>query len=138
MKYALGINLGLRTCCAPPTESSVFSSAPADTTPPAVEIVGGDHDSINAEVLTYEDGGTVFWMLTESSSPPDAAGIIAGVHPLYIAHGSINAPTAGTQSVSVNSLTPETTYWLYAIHQDAALNNSDVASDDDTTLPDPS
>lgn len=114
------------------TSKLLFRSSVSDTTPPAtpvVEIMMMYPDAINADVFTYEDGGTVFWMSTDDPSPPDAAGIIDGMHSNYVAHGLINCGTAGTQPVIVNALTPETNYWLWAVHRDAALNISEVAYD---------
>jgi hypothetical protein len=122
------------------TSKLLFRSSVSDTTPPAtpvVEIVMMYYDSLNAEVLTYEDGGTVYWMLVDGAGPADAAGIIDGMHSNYVAHGSINFSTAGIQSVVVNSLSPETTYWLGAVHRDAALNSSEVAYDSAATPPAP-
>lgn len=112
----------------------------ADTTPPAtplVEIVMMFYNRINAEVFTYEDGGTVYWMLTTSYEQPSAENIISGTDLAYVACGSIHVTSAGTQSISDYSLSPETTYWLWAVHRDAALNISAVAYDNDITPPAP-
>jgi hypothetical protein len=87
-------------------------------------------------VTTDEGNGTLYWVVTTSSTPPSAAQVKAGQD-----HASAAAPDSGSQAVSgtgvqnasANGLTPSTAYFAHFMHEDAATNQSSVASGDGFT-----
>lgn len=85
-----------------------------------------------ASVSTDEGNGTLYCVVTTSSTSPSAAQIKAGNDHTGSA-AAFDASQAvsgtGTQNVSVTGLSPSTTYYAHFVQDDAAANESNVASD---------
>jgi hypothetical protein len=87
-------------------------------------------------VSTTGTDGTLYFVVTTSSTPPSAAQVKAGQD-----HASAAAPDSGSQAVSGSGvqnafgtgLTPSTAYFAHFMHEDAATNQSNVASGDGFT-----
>lgn len=82
-------------------------------------------------VTTDEGNGTLYGVLTLNSTPPSKAQIKAGQNAVGAAAAySFNQSVSGTgaQTKSATGLTGSTTYFAYYMHEDAATNQSNVAS----------
>lgn len=85
-----------------------------------------------ASVSTDEGNGTLYCVVTTSSTSPSAAQIKAGNDHTGSA-AAFDASQAvsgtGTQNVNATGLSPSTTYYAHFVQDDAAANESNVASD---------
>jgi hypothetical protein len=83
-------------------------------------------------VDTNEGNGTLYWVISTSSSAPSKAQVKAGqMHTGAAAadSGSQAVSGTGTQTISGESgLTASTTYYAHFMHEDSSANQSDVAS----------
>lgn len=117
-------------------------TAPVLTSP---DFVATGSTTGTASVSTDEGNGTLYCVVTTSSTSPSAAQIKAGQDhtgsAAVFAAGSGSGQAvsgAGTQNVSVTGLTASTTYYAHFVHDDAAANESNVATDatgDTTSAP---
>ena len=90
-------------------------------------------------VSTNEATGTLYWVVSTSATPPTATQVKAGqIHTgaAATASGSQAVSGTGVQNVSGSGLTSETTYYIHYMHEDAATNQSTVASGDGLTTAD--
>lgn len=119
-----------------------------DTTAPTLSGASGTKTgatSATGSVTTDEGNGTLYAVSTTSATAPSAAQVKAGQ-----THTGATAPWAGSQAVSstgsksvtVTGLSASTTYYLHYMHEDAAANQSTVATSSgfttdtpDTTAP---
>jgi hypothetical protein len=72
-------------------------------------------------VTTDTDSGTIYWVLTTSTTPPSVAAIKAGTGD---AAGTIEVISVGTQSVTFNRPAPGT-YYPHFVHTNSGVD-SDV------------
>ncbi len=84
-------------------------------------------------VDTTESNGTLYWVVTTSSTPPTAAQIIAGKDNSGVtaaASGTQAIATSGTKTVLVTGLTAATAYTAHFVHHEAGPGflNSNVSS----------
>lgn len=89
-------------------------------------------------VDTNEANGTLYWVVTTSTTSPSAAQVKAGQDHLgaaAAASGSQSVSSTGTQNLSPapSSLAATTTYYTHFMHEDAAGNQSTVSSADGFT-----
>lgn len=82
-------------------------------------------------VTTDNAGGTLYYVVTTSATPPTKAQVKAGED-----HASTAATFAGSQAISstgaktdtATGLSPNTAYYAYFMHEDAAANQSSVSA----------
>jgi hypothetical protein len=95
-------------------------------------------------VTTDSDDGTLYAVVTTSSTAPSAAQVKLGQNHLGAAATFADdqvITTTGTKSFDATGLTLEVTYYTYFMHEDAATNQSTVSAADaftttlDTTAP---
>jgi hypothetical protein len=105
---------------------------PADTTPPTLTSPTGTGGVLtcSGSVSTDEDNGTLYAVVTASSTAPTAAQVKAGQDhtgsaALRVVSQAVSA--TGTQTIASGSVTAGTRYWHY-MHEDAAGNQSAVVS----------
>lgn len=103
-------------------------TAPTLSSPTAVET---SDTTADLGVDTNEGNGTLYWVVTQSSTGPSAAQVKAGQDHTGSAaddSGSQAVSGTGTQAISggATGLTAETTYYAHFMHEDAATNQSDV------------
>jgi hypothetical protein len=84
-------------------------------------------------VTTDEGNGTLYFVVTASATPPSAAQVKAGQNNAGAAavdSGSQSVTGTGAQSITggFSGLTAATNYYAYYMHEDAATNQSTVAS----------
>lgn len=82
-------------------------------------------------VSTDENNGTLYWVVSESATPPSVAQIQAGNDSTGSAaadSGSQAVSATGTQNINATGLSAGTTYYAYFQHTDAASNDSTVAA----------
>lgn len=116
------------------------TTAPTLTNPTGTATGGSTADG---SVDTDEGNGTLYWVVTESSTSPSVSQIQNGQNAsgtTAAASGNQAVSATGTQNVSASGLTSETTYWFHFQHQDDAGNDSSVATSssfttDDVTAP---
>lgn len=105
--------------------------AAPDTTPPTVYgLIASPTgtDSLDIDFATTDGNGTAYWFVSTSATPPSATDLIAGTG--SVAYGSVAVSASGLQAtILVSGLTPETVYYVYVMHDDAATNRSDIVSD---------
>lgn len=109
-----------------PTLSSPTTSAVAATT-------------ATATVTTNEGNGTLYCVVTGSATAPSAAHVKLGQDHTGSAAtyaGNQAVSTTGAKNFSVTGLTGETTYYAHFMHEDAATNQSTVASTSSFTTTD--
>lgn len=139
-------NIPTATTVSGKTESSSLNGdfygfsmalAPAgggDTTPPTLSSgVGTATGSTTATVgaTTDEANGTMYAIVSTSSTPPSSTQIQAGQTNTGSAapwSGNQAITTTGAKTFSATGLTASTTYYPYVQHKDAAGNNSTVLS----------
>ena len=117
-----------------------------DVTAPTLS--GASDDAASATtaslgVSTNEANGTLYWVVSSSATPPSAAQVKAGqMHTgaAAAASGSQAVSATGVQVATATGLVAATTYYGHLMHEDAAANQSSVASGDGftTTVFDPS
>lgn len=117
-----GLGLGCRGRGAPdlaaPTLSSPLDAANGDT-------------AMTGSVSTDEAGGTLYWFISTSATPPSAANLKAAVG--AVAAGSQAVSGTGVQNIADSGLTASTAYYTHFLHRDAAGNDSAIASADGFT-----
>jgi hypothetical protein len=114
---------GFTTDAVPDTTAPILS-APVDDN-------AGETDAA-LTVDTDEGNGTLYWVISTSSSAPSKAQVKAGqMHTGAAAadSGSQAVSGTGTQTITGESgLTAETTYYAHFMHEDSSTNQSDVVS----------
>lgn len=107
-------------------------SAPSDTTAPTLTSPSGTGGALtcSGSVSTNEANGTLYAVVTASSTAPSAAQVKAGqdhtsAAALRVVSQSVSA--TGTQTIGSGSVTAGTRYWHF-MHEDAAANQSTVVS----------
>ena len=84
-------------------------------------------------VVTDQSTGTLYWVITDSATPPSVAQIKAGQNHLGAAAidaGSQAVSGLGTQDVSSSGLTEETSgYYAYFVHTTGSGDSNVAASD---------
>ena len=87
--------------------------------------------SADISVSTDEGNGTLYWVVTTSASAPSGPQIQAGqdhTGSAAAASGNQAVSATGVQNVTATGLTTETTYYAHFQQEDAAANDSTVAS----------
>ena len=82
-------------------------------------------------VDTNEGSGTLYWVLSSAVTTPSAAQVKLGhdhTGGAALDSGTAAVSVVGTQTVAVTGLTASTTYYAHFMHEDAATNQSTVAS----------
>jgi hypothetical protein len=125
----LGIALGLRR------RGQLGEAVPPDTTAPTLSSptdTADGSDGATLAVTTDEAGGTLYWFVSTSATPPSAANLKAGTG--AVAYGDETVTGTGVQNVAVPSgLTASTAYYSYFLHRDAAGNDSSISAADGFT-----
>ena len=101
-----------------------FLTSPTDTASTTSDSEGA------LSVTTDEANGTLYWVVTTSTTPPSAAQVKAGQdHTGAAATFSANDAigSTGVKNKTATGLTGGTNYWAYMMHEDAAANQSNVA-----------
>ena len=89
------------------------------------------HSASTASVVTNEANGTLYWVVSTSSTAPSAAQVKAGethTSASATASGSQAVTMTGTQAMAPSGLAPSTAYFTHFMHEDAAGNPSTVAT----------
>jgi hypothetical protein len=115
---------------------SHWAESQADVTAPVLSNPSGIKTGQTTAALavdTDEGNGTLYWVVTTSSTPPSGAQVAAGqdhTGAAAVDSGSQAVNATGTQNVAggASGLTAATEYWAHFVQDDAALNQSDVAS----------
>lgn len=92
----------------------------------------------SGSVSTDEGNGTLYAVITTSSTAPSVAQIQAGQNHLGAAAswaGSQVVSSTGSKTISPTGLTHSTTYWAHFQHRDAASNDSAVVTSASFTTP---
>jgi hypothetical protein len=111
--------------------------AAADTTPP---VLSGPYDDALSTttgaggVSSNEIGGTIYFYLNNSATPPSAANLKACVGGAYCENRSVDI--VGTHTYNATGLTEGTAYYSHFLHRDAAGNDSAIATADGFTTVD--
>jgi len=82
-------------------------------------------------VSTNEDDGTLYWVVTTSSTAPTEAQVKLGQDNSSVAataSGNQSVSGTGTQNITPNGLTATTAYTTHFMHEDAAANQSFVST----------
>lgn len=123
-------------------DSTVATDATGDTTDPAPDVtaptlsspafVATAETTGTASVSTDEDNGTLYTVVTTSSTSPSVAQVKAGQDhtgsaAMFDTSQAVSA--TGSQNVPVTGLTGGTAYYAHFVHTDAAANDSTVATD---------
>jgi len=118
----------------PPRPSFIIYGSPSDTTAPSLSsplgVVSGA-TTATGYVDTNEANGTLYWVVTQSATPPSVAQVQAGQNHLGAAaddSGNQAVTTTGTQTVSSTGLTTGVTYYFHFQQQDTATNDSTVVT----------
>lgn len=115
---------------------AAFKEAASDSTPPTLSSPTGTKTGSttgSGSVSTDEGNGTLYWVVTTSATAPSVAQVQAGQDHTGAAaadSGSQAVSGTGVQNVSggFTGLSPSTTYYAHYQHQDAATNDSTVAT----------
>lgn len=107
-----------------------------DTTPPELSLMTDNANGVTAGYLsasTDEDNGTIYWVVTTSSTTPTTSQVAAGQDHTGAAAVWASSQLVTTTGVQVatpapSGLTGSTTYYGHAMHEDAANNRSLVKS----------
>lgn len=108
----------------------------SDFTAPTLSDAAGAQDatdttSANISVSTNEANGTLYWVTTSHGTPPTAEQVIAGQTSTGGAtslSGNVAITTTGTQSINTGSGAGSGQTFVHFAQQDAAGNNSNVAT----------
>lgn len=109
-------------------------SAVSDETAPTLTSPSGAQTgatTADLSVSTDEGNGTLYWVVTESSTSPSVAQVQDGEDHTGAAgadSGSQAVSTTGTQTAGATGLTAETTYYAHFQNTDAASNDSTVVT----------
>lgn len=114
---------------------SQFTTTSSDTTAPTLSNPTASEDGTDGysgSVDTDEGNGTLYHVVTQSSTAPTAAEVKAGqddTGSAADASGNQAVSASGTQNVGQTGvLSSGTQYWIHYMHEDAAGNQSAVAS----------
>lgn len=124
------------------TSSSFTTDSGSDTTAPTLTNPTGttvNASSADGSVDTDEANGTLYWVVTGSSTKPSVAQIQAGQDHNGTAaaeSGNQAVSATGTQNVSATGLTAGATRYFHFQHQDDAANDSGVTTSASFTLND--
>ena len=115
--------------------SSVDSTAPTLSNP--LDAANGA-TAATGSVVTDEANGTLYWVVSTSATAPTAAQVKAGndhTGSAAAADGSQSVTGTGTQTITPapSGLSGSTAYTIHFMHEDAAGNQSGVASGDGFT-----
>lgn len=105
---------------APDTTAPTLTSATASAT---------GASTADLSVSTDEGNGTLYWVVSESATPPSVAQIQSGndsTGSAAAASGNQAVSTTGAQTPTATGLSASTTYYAYFQHSDAAGNDSAV------------
>jgi hypothetical protein len=116
-------------------DSTQYTFPSGDTTAPilssATDAANGQTASTGS-VSTDEGNGTLYWVVTTSATAPSAAQVKAGQDNTGTAadgdSGSQSVSATGVQNITPSGLTASTAYTTHFMHEDAASNQSTVAS----------
>jgi hypothetical protein len=105
-----------------------------DTTAPTLTSPTGTQTGATTATLSFttdEANGTMYAVVTTSATPPSVAQVKAGQNnggtaAVYAANQAISS--TGAKTFSATGLTAATTYYAYAVHTDAAANDSSVSA----------
>lgn len=106
----------------------------ADTTAPVLSnpsATATGQTTADLAVDTDEGNGTLFWVVTTSSTAPSGAQVATGQDHTGAAaadSGSQAVSGTGTQSANATGLMSGTQYWAHFVQDDTAANRSDVES----------
>lgn len=110
----------------------VVTGVAGDTTPPTLTSPSGTGGAAtcSGSVSTDEGNGTLYAVVTSSATAPTAGQVKlgqdhTGAAALRVVSQAVSA--TGTQSIASGSVTAGTRYW-HCMHEDAAANQSTVAS----------
>lgn len=123
------------------SSASFTTSAAGDTTPPTLSSPTGAQTGSTTGTggaTTNEANGTMYVVASTSATAPSAAQVKAGqMHTgaAAAASGSVAVSSTGAKSVNFTGLTPSTTYYAHAMHEDASGNQSSVVSSASFTTP---
>ena len=101
----------------------------------ATDAADGSTASTGSVSTTIGDG-TLYWVITQSATSPSIAQVKAGQDHTGAAaddSGSQAVSATGVQNMAGSGLTGSTTYYTHFMHEDAAANQSTVASADGFT-----
>jgi len=110
-----------------------------DVTPPALTFpidTQTGQTTADLSVDTDDDDGTLYWVVTQAATKPSVAQIKLGQDHTGSAaddSGNQTVSATGTQNASATGLTAGTDYWAHFMHEDAATNQSTVATGDGFT-----
>lgn len=110
------------------SQFTTSSVAPSLTNPTGTAT--GD-TTADGSVDTDEDDGTLYWVVTESSTSPSVAQIQSGQNANgdpAAASGNQSVSSTGTQNVSASGLDAGTQYWFHFQQQDEVGNDSTVVT----------
>ena len=105
-----------------------------DTTAPTLSNPAGTatgSTTADGTVDTDEGNGTLYAVVTTSSTNPSAAQVKAGQDHTGAAASYADSQaisTTGTKTFNASGLSPSTAYYFHFMHEDAATNQSSVAS----------
>jgi hypothetical protein len=122
--FGFGWGVWKKQDAVPPDETAPTLTSPTDA--------ADGSDGATLAVTTDEAGGTLYWFISTSATPPSAANLKAGTG--AVAYGDEAVTGTGVQNVAVPSgLTAETEYFAHFLHRDAAGNDSAIATGDGFT-----
>lgn len=123
------------------SDTKSVTTTTADVTAPTLSSptdAANGSSAATGSVSTNEGNGTLYWVVSTSGTAPSAAQVKAGQM-----HTGAAAADSGSQSVSgtgvqtlspaPSGLTASTAYTIHFMHEDAAANQSSVASGDGFT-----
>jgi hypothetical protein len=111
-----------------------YTPAAADVTAPVLSSPTGTatgQTTADLSVSTDEGNGTLYWVVTQSATGPSAAQVKAGqdhTGSAADANGNQAVTGTGTQNANATDLTAATAYFAHYMHEDAATNQSTVAT----------
>lgn len=109
--------------------SAGFTTNPLDVTAPILSFVinqGVGSTTLDMDVDTDEDNGTIYGYINTSATPPTLANHESGSGADAFASQVVSV--ASTQTFSLGGLTPETSYYAHFLHIDDANNSSNQIS----------
>ncbi|NQZ78369.1 MAG: hypothetical protein HRT61_20010, partial [Ekhidna sp.] len=100
-----------------------------------LSVTGISDNGVDLDINMNEEG-TLYYVVTESASPPSAEQIKLGQDENSDAAArsdNFNIVASNTYNFGIGSLNPSTTYHIYWVAEDAALNESNVVTTSFTT-----
>lgn len=111
-----------------------IGGAPADTTAPVLSSPSGTQTSPTTATVgatTDEGNGSLYWVVTTSSTTPTAQQIIDGKNHLgaaAVAADFITVGSTGAKTDTATGLSASTAYYAHLVHEDVAGNRSNIVS----------